>query len=402
MRANYLSATLKAALLASTALTAQHLQAEEADRFRPYFKFHSGDVEPLWGVDDHWSLGLGANLNRHVGVEMAFDYYLREWGKPLILGEASSYHFIPEIRLRYPMMKDRLVPYLIAGIGPSWIQGKDVKQSSFAQHPTVEGFSYSIAVGAGIEYFISDNVTFGVEGRYVRVDPIKGATDSGTQRVDLSAPLFTFGLRVYFHENHPRPLMSEEAEPGSRGYVGVRLGANFMTDGAWVRHATLEPEQAAWGGVASQTGGILVGCDIGENWGVELAGDHINNNIKVRGLGTVAEYGQGWVLANVRLRLPAGRWSPYLYAGAGINHSEIKDVKSAGAPLDLRGQRIHPAVNVGVGVEYFVTRNFSINGDLRWAYSWNHSFEVPGYVPPGSGDLSHLAATLGCRVYLFN
>ena len=108
--------TLKALCFAGAAVAATNLHSEDADRYRPYFKFHSGDIEPLWGVDDHWSLGLGANLNRYVGVELAFDYYLRDWGEnpdlnePADVGEASSYHLIPEIRLRYPLMKDRLVP----------------------------------------------------------------------------------------------------------------------------------------------------------------------------------------------------------------------------------------------------------------------------------------------------
>ena len=400
--------TLRALCFAGAAGAATNLNAEDADRYRPYFKFHSGDIEPLWGVDDHWSLGLGANLNRYVGVELAFDYYLRDWGEnpdlnePADVGEASSYHLIPEIRLRYPLMKDRLVPYVIAGIGPSWIQGKDVKPWAFDENPTVEGFTYSIAAGVGLEYFIADNVTFGVEGRYIWVNPIDGTTDSGTTPVDLSAPTFTFGLRIYFDENNPRPMMSEEAEPEGRFYFGVRLGANFLTDDAWAPGAKLDPEQAAWGKVASQTGGFQLGYDFGENLGFELAVDHINHNINIDGLGSVAEYGQGWIMANFRLRMPAGRWSPYLYVGGGVNHAEVKDFQPASTGLEILTEKMHPAVNVGAGVEYFVTRNFSVGGDVRWAYSWDHSIEVPGYVPPSSGDISHLAATIGFRVYLFD
>ena len=133
----------------------------------------------------------------------------------------------------------------------------------------------------------------------------------------------------------------------------------------------------------------------------ELAVDHINHNISIDGLGSVAEYGQGWIMANVRLRMPAGRWSPYLYVGGGINYAEVKDFQPSSVGLELLTEKIHPAVNVGAGVEYFVTRNFSVGADVRWAYSWDHSFEVPGYVPPSSGDMSHIAATIGFRVYLF-
>ena len=120
------------------------------------------------------------------------------------------------------------------------------------------------------------------------------------------------------------------------------------------------------------------------------------------GLGTVAEYGQGWVLANLRLRFPSGRWVPYVYAGTGITYTEFKDYQPASADLDLEGDTLHPAVNVGGGVEYFITRNFSLNADARWAYTWSHGFGIENYLRKTSGDYSIVAATIGFRVYLFN
>ncbi len=388
--------------LALALITAPCLYAEDSDRWRPYFRFSSGDIEPLWDVDDHWSLGLGANFNRYLGAELAFDYYLKDWGKPEAVGEASSYHLVPELRLRYPLFKDRLVPYIIAGVGPSWIQGKDVYSSAFEKSTSLEGFTYSVAAGAGIEYFIDDNVTFGIEGRYLWVNQIDGTVNGQNQSVDLSAPLFTFGLRVYFSENKPRPFISEDAEPVSRFYFGVRAGADILTDGHWVNGVTLRPEQAAWGDIASQTGGLLVGVDIGRNFGVEIAGDHVNHIVDVDGLGAIAEYGQGWVLANLRLRFPLRRWAPYVYAGAGIAYAEFKDYQPSSVGLNLEGNTLHPAINVGGGLEYFVTRNFSLNVDTRWAYTWAHDFGVENRLPTTSGDYSIFAATIGFRVYLFN
>ncbi len=378
------------------------VEAEDSDRPRPYLRFSSGDIEPLWGVDDHWSLGLGMNFNRYFGAELAFDYYLKDWGSPETVGEASSYHFVPEARLRYPLLKDRLVPYLIAGIGPSWIQGKDVRAGEAGKGVELQSFSFSAAAGAGLEYFIGDNVTFDIEGRYLWVQPVDGTVSGQSQSVDLSAALFTFGLRVYFDENRPRPLVSQEKEAVSRIYFGVRAGADFLTDGNWVPGVELHPEQAAWGKVASQTGGLLLGADLGRNFGVELSADHVNHIIDVSGIGDVAEYGQGWVLANLRLRYPAGRWVPYFYAGAGICYAEFKDYKAAGNGLGLEGDSFHPAMNVGGGVEYFITRNFSINADARWAYSWNHKFGIQNILPAAVGDYSIFAATVGFRVYLLD
>lgn len=375
-------------------------QAEDADRFRPYFRFHSGDVEPIWGVDDHWSLGLGANLNRHLGVELAFDYYLQQWGEQQDLGEASSYHLVPEVRLRQPLLGDRLVPYVVAGIGPSWIQTKDVWPWAFSLDPYAEGFTFTVAAGAGVEYFIADNVTFGLEGRYLWVQPIDGRVGNHTESVDLSAPLLTFGLRVFFDENRPQPFVTTEANPPSRLYFGVRMGGNILTDGNWVPGVTLRPEGAAWGGQASQTGGLLLGYDMGPHLSAEISGDHINHDVDVDGLGGIAEYGQGYVMGNVRFRQGAGRWSSYLYAGGGINYGEFKDGKPPGRGLNVTGGGISPAFNVGAGVEYFIVRNFSIGGDVRWVYTWDNSFGIDGILPERSGDLSHVAATLGFHVYL--
>ncbi len=377
-------------------------EAEDKDGLRPYLRFSSGDIEPLWGVDDHWSLGLGLNFNRYVGAELAFDYYLKDWGKPEPVGEASSYHLLPELRLRYPLFKDRLVPYVIAGMGPAWIQGKDVKSSAFDKTVSVEGYSFSVAAGAGVEYFLTRDVTFDLEGRYIWVNSIDGKIDGQPQPVDLSAPLFTFGLRVYFDDAKAPALVQEQKEPMSRFYFGVRAGTDFLTDDQWVPGVRLRPEQSAWGGIASQVGGLLLGADIGRNFGAEIAFDSATHLIDVGGIGTVAEYGQGWVLANLRWRYPMRRWVPYIYAGAGIVYTEFKDFKPASVGLNLEGDAFHPSLNVGGGVEYFITRNFSINADARWAYTWDQEFGIQNYLAKSSGDYSFFAATIGFRVYLFD
>jgi opacity protein-like surface antigen len=95
-----------------------------------------------------------------------------------------------------------------------------------------------------------------------------------------------------------------------------------------------------------------------------------------------------------------GRWVPYIYAGAGICYAEFKDYQPDSVGWKLEGESIHPAVDVGGGVEYFVARNFSLNADVRWAYSWDQGFGVQNYLPKTKGDLSHFAATIGFRVYL--
>lgn len=395
---------LRLAVLTGAAVATQ-VHAEDADRYRPYLRFHSGDIEPLWGTKDHYSIGLGANFDRYVGAELAFDYYLRGWDDPTgsgldSIGQVSSFHLVPEIRLRYPMFNDRLVPYVVGGIGPSWLQSKDIPNGAAALNPTLEGYSYTITAGAGIEYFIADNVTFGIEGKYNWVNPVDGTVGGQTDSVDLSTAFLTFGLRIYFDENHPREFLSKKKDPNSRAYFGVRLGGDYLTDGNLVGAEKLVPEQAAWGGKVSQTGGLLLGVDFGEHWGVEISGDSVNHIVAVDGLGEVNEYGQGWVLANLRYRYPMGRWTPYATIGAGGVYTEMKEAKPAADGYNFFNGKYHPAVGIGAGLEYFITSNFSINGDLRWQYSWDHKAGIEGLIPEGKGDISYLAATIGFRVYL--
>ena len=374
-------------------------RAEDADRFRPYLKFYDGDVEPKWGVKDHWSLGLGANFDQYFGFEFAFDYYVRDWGQPQVVGQASSYHFVPELRLRYPLFKDKLVPYLLGGVGPAWIQSKD--GNPVFPHSDAQGWTYTASVGGGVEYFLQDNLAFGLEGRYNFVQSINGTIAERTVPVDLSAPLCTFGLRIYFDENHPEPLYSQNADAAARLYFGVRAGADFLTDGQLSSGVKLDPEQAAWGGVGGQAGGLLLGIDWGQRLGIELAADSVNHVINVQGLGEVTEYGQGWVMANLRVRFPHGRLVPYLYLGPGICYSEIKENKPPSDSLSFSGSKLEPAFNIGGGVEYFITKRFSVNADARWAYSWGHSFEMSNGMS-AKGDISYAAATVGFRVYLFD
>src|SRR5262249_36844902 len=148
-------------------------------------------------------------------------------------------------------------------------------------------------------------------------------------------------------------------------------------------------------------GGLLLGIDWGQHFGAEIAGDSVNHIINLKGLGEVSEYGQGWVMGNVRARFPHGRLAPYVYLGPGICYAEIKEKKPPGNGLSLSGSKMNPAFNVGAGVEYFITRRFSINADARWAYSWEHSFEMSNGLST-KGDISHAAATIGLRVYLFD
>ena len=380
------------------------VQAEDADRWRPYLRFHSGDVCPLWGVDDLWSFGLGANFSQHTGGELALDFFERdfEYGSLGALGEVSAWNLVPELRLRKPLLNRRLVPYVIAGIGPSFLQFNDRKSGGYGRDIDIEGTTFAVSVGGGIEYFLADNVAFGVEGKYMWINPIEGKVDGRTAKVDLSSPIFTFGLRVFFDENEPRPLITVGQPSAWRFFFGVRVGGSIRTDDAWVRGVHLIPEPSAVGDTLNQTGALSLGADFRNGWGIELAADSLEHGIQVEDIGTVGEYGMGVVIPYLRLRCPLGngRWQPYLMAGVGAAYGEFNDAKQAGAGLHVNAKGFYPALGVGGGIEYFVARNFSFNFDVRWLYTWDHEIRIGDGVQ-GKGDFAALQFGLGFRVYLF-
>ena len=64
--------------------------------------------------------------------------------------------------------------------------------------------------------------------------------------------------------------------------------------------------------------------------------------------------------------------------------------------VDAKG--VYPALSVGGGIEYFMVRNFSLNLETRWLYSFDHAVTI-GAGPEETGDLSVFMVQLGFRVY---
>ncbi|MCZ7639292.1 MAG: hypothetical protein M5U12_26565 [Verrucomicrobia bacterium] len=80
-------------------------------------------------------------------------------------------------------------------------------------------------------------------------------------------------------------------------------------------------------------------------------------------------------------------------------YGEFNDKKEPSQGLKLDAKGVYPALGVGGGIEYFVARNFAMNLETRWIYSWDHAFTV-GSGPEEKGDLSVFQAQLGFRLYL--
>lgn len=377
-------------------------RAEDSDRLRPYLHLRSAEFNTAWDVLDSHGLGFGVNLNRHWGIEFAADFYeyLLKDSVAGTLGEQGIWHFIPQVRYRYPLMSNKLVPYLIAGIGPNRTEFNDRHVRTVGTAVDADGGTFTVAFGGGIEYFLVDSVAFGIEAKYLWTDPYTINIGGRERELDMSATLLTVGLRAYLSETRPQPRADSLSDVPTRLYAGLRLGVGTMTGDRMGSDIKLVPESSGWGPL-NQIYGVTLGANFGRHLGVEISGESMEWEIRYQDRGQVTEYAFVPVLVNLRLRYPLGdgRWVPFVMAGGGGAYGEKNDLKAAGADLDISGSGIYPAIGVGAGFEYFVTRHVSVGLEARWNHSWGHEISIAGVTH--RGDLSNWQAQLGVRMYLF-
>lgn len=395
------------AVLAMLAGGGAGVWAEDSDRFRPYFQWRSYEWDTIWGVDDANGVSFGANLDGHWGVELALDSFqlgLRNTRDQLV-AEITSVSLVPQVRYRWPLWNDRLVPYAIAGVGTSFVQFNDRKSHGFGIDIEAEDWKPAAIGGLGIEYFLDDEIAFGFEGKYMWIDPVETRLGSVSGERDMSSFMLSFGLRLYFDENHPRPLADLPERPApSRFYFGVRAGTHTIVDGSWGRGVELTPLSNAWGGSQNAHYGVALGMSLNRNWAVELALDGGETNIKVDGRYTIGEYAQGALIPQVLYRYPmgGGRWVPYVMGGGGMMYAEFNDAKPQSVLFpgtDTKG--FYPVLRGGGGLEYFFTRNFSFAAEAGYQYTWDHEIALPDR-PTARGDFSTFQAMLMFRAYLFD
>jgi opacity protein-like surface antigen len=385
-----------------TASAAAH--GEDSDSFRPDLQLRSGPVE-ISGAQDIWGLALGANVNRYLGFQVDFDAYERkvEWPGLGQIFENSVISLTPELRVRYPLGNGRWVPYAYAGPGVTFFSFNDRKPPAF--HRTVEGDStqFSVVAGAGLEYYVADNISFSVEAKYdwVRSDPV--TVDGVRRNIDYSSPLIMFGVRAYFRENHHRELLLESTpEYPSRFWGGFRYGSSILIDKRLNRDLRFEPVAAALGGEGNQSGSFLLGYNLGQHWGFGVSASYAEYDLKSDRYGVIGEYANYFLIPEVRYHWTVcdGKLAPFVSAGAGVTYSELNDVKVPSENLFIDTPKgVYPAADVGAGAEYFFARNLSASVEAHYVTSWNHKIPI-NHMDDGRGSFSALNLYLGLRFYL--
>ncbi len=379
-------------------------RAEDSEKFRPYLQLRSAAFNEAWDVKDGWGLGVGANINKYFGFQLDFDAYEREvdWSGLGTIFENSVMSITPELRVRYPIGNGRWVPYAFVGPGVTFFQFNDRKDPAF--HREVDGNStqFSVMAGAGLEYYVADNISFSIEGKYNWIQSYDVSVDGERRNMDFSSPIVMFGVRAYFRENHHRPLLIEtENDFPSRFWGGFRYGASILLDNKLNKDLHLEPVAAALGETGNQAGSFLLGYNFGKHWGVGFAANFAEYDIASDRYGTFGEYSTYTLLPEGRYHwtLMDGKLSPFVSAGIGMTYSEFNDRKPPGENLHIDGKGFYPAADVGVGAEYFFARNISVSAESHYMTSWDHKVTIEGQ-DDGRGSFSALNLYLAMRFYL--
>jgi opacity protein-like surface antigen len=368
-------------------------RAEDSDRVRYYLDLRFGESNPLVKAEDHVGFSLGVNLGLHLGMELSADIYELKLRTPGIgqIGEYGVAAVAPQLRLRYPLLHRRLVPYVLAGAGVAFGEFNDRKSRAFGLPVDANATVPIGVVGAGIEYFIADNLAVGLQARYIAAGDQTYEVQGSRHTQNISTPLITAGVRMFYPELHPKPLAESEASPPVRLYFGVRMGGAVLTESDIFPGVGTTPEPPAYGGI-----------NWGRYLGAELSLEGFETNLTLPGLGAIGEYAVYTVLPQLRLRYPLakGALQPYVLGGVGVGYAEFNDRKRPRSIASIsHDQQYSLAASVGAGLDYFFVRNIAAALESKFVTVRDQSIRINAG-PTQHGDINAFLFSLGLRIFL--
>lgn len=366
-------------------------RAAESNAVRPYFYLGAGgtyfsEADQGAGLElenpsqfPFPQLGFGVNLNRNWGVELAINYSeagVELSGGPGHLGEYSLWTIIPQVRLRYPLLNDRLVPYAVAGAGIGIGEFNDRNQlNSNIRFGGSQDTSFVAAAGLGLEYFVAPNIALGVEAKHIFLFNTDISFAGQAREFSLDNTLVSAGMRLYF-DGGAVAYGTQGSTPADsdkfRGYVSFRTGGAFFTDPDG-------PSGLRRTNPAKIDFGASAGINFNKHWGAEIAWDFFEPNLSVSGIGEVSELTLWTFLAQLRYRYPVlnDRLVPYFLVGAGVGVSQLNDRRVSPAVFPLSGDDgVSPIGSVGGGIEYFLAENIALGLEARYLFGYNQEVDI--------------------------
>ena len=385
------------------------LAADELPRFHPdlsvqrsrgYLALRYGraffkDTDPVDGFSFEEDFGqeliggsIGFNWGRYLGAELSVDGWETTVSQDG-LGDIREYAVstvLVQGRLRYPMMNDRLAPYIVGGVGGALTQTND--RTAIADAPAASSFSSdeidpAFGVGAGVEYFIADNISIGAEAKYIFLES-EVEVDGESEDVDLDTFLIAASLRMHFPGLDFQPDGVQRAEGewdqfelgGMRPYLALRIGGAFIPSEDMPSGFTLPTDER------EQAQGASIGVDFNRHLGAELSVDFFESNIDFGDIGKVAELNITSASTLLRARYPVwdNRLVPYALGGIGISFVEVNDRTAAGENPRfprISAQDVGFSGTLGAGLEYFIADNITFGVETKYIHHENQ-VEVDG------------------------
>lgn len=372
----------------------------DSDELRYFLELRGQDTNPATDVRDAWGGAVGVSFNRWIGVELALDNYELDY-EPFgsqRLGELSTWAVVPQVRLRYPLWRDRLVPYVIAGVGYGVSQFNDRKPVAFDSQVDANDEGFLASAGAGIDYHFAENFSIGVQFKYL-FGPDRDTTVDGVgYDTSVDAPLLMLAIKTYFPPQRPTELLEASDPLPQRFYFGV-IGGGALVSGDIGNGLSLTPESPAVGDF-NQLFGFSFGWNWNANFGLELAADTFEANLNVDDFGAVGELAMFDIVPQFRIRAPlaGGRWVPYAGFGVGAGYLEYNDAKPAGRDVEVEEDKWALAYSATLGCEYFPVRHFSIGAEARYLHLDGAGLAING---GASRDVTIDSLLVGLRVRLY-
>ncbi len=369
-------------------------RGEDSDRLRWYAGLRY-DALSLTNAHDAIGGVIGFNYNRYLGAEFAIDSYERKVGS---LSEMSVLGLMPQVRLRYPLLDDRLTPYLVGGVGLAVSQANDAKTSVHWDNGKTEVHAAGSA-GAGLEYFVADNVAIGFEGKYLFSGVIDYESGGRSGATSLGAPLLTVGVRLFYPQLDPAAGQASASAAVARLYMDLRIGGALPATTMPFSGIGIQPEQSLFGSNFASQFGFTLGSTIGRYAAVEVSMDNYEYQLHYGSDGAIGEYSLFPVLVQGRLRYPLfnDRLEPYLLGGVGAEVGQVSDLNGTGKSLGLKGNDLTPVGALGAGVDYWVISNVAVGALTKYVISRGHEVRFRGQ-PTLQGNFDTFVLSLSLRI----
>ncbi len=151
-------------------------------------------------LDQLFGLAVGMNFGRNFGAEISFETFELVLHRPGLgdITEQAIYTVLPQFRMRHPLLDGRVVPYALAGLGIGISERNDGKPAGMDLVLDGNDLGIAASLGGGIEYFVTSNIAFNLEARYLFLRGQTLQIDGGPElQGNLDSALFSFGIRIY-------------------------------------------------------------------------------------------------------------------------------------------------------------------------------------------------------------